>query len=447
MKYYLAIDIGASSGRHIVGHMVGGRMVADEVYRFKNGVIDDNGTLVWDADGLLRNVKLGIRAVFKKYGKIESLAIDTWGVDYVLMNGDVQFKTAVSYRDGRGAAAAVKLNKIIPFEELYSLTGIQYQPFNTVYQLFDDMERGRLSSATDFLMMPEYLTFMLTGVRMHEYTNATTTGLVNAVTGEYDGGIISRLGLPAKLFGRIERAGTAAGRLTPEIAAYCGGNCNVLLCASHDTASAVEGIPADGENPYLSSGTWSLLGLKMPKAMTDENSRRTNWSNEGGVGYVRYQKNIAGMWIINNLKRELCPESDFGEIIEAARSSGYGGTVNVNDAVFLAPASMRAAFDGSLSQKPQSVGDYFRCAFTSLAYGYKAALAELSANTGRSFEKLYIVGGGAKNAYLNELVEWICGTEVEAFPTEATAAGNLKIQAEAEKFVERRGVGARHPQP
>ncbi|MCD8040367.1 MAG: rhamnulokinase [Clostridia bacterium] len=428
MKFYLAIDIGASSGRHIVGYKDGGEIKIEEVYRFKNGVVKQDGHLVWDINNLYTNVLNGIKASFEKYENIVSLAIDSWGVDYVLLNGDKEIAPCYSYRDSRTEGVTDTVHRIISFNELYSKTGIQFQPFNTIYQFYSDKLSGKLDDATDFLMLPEYLTYKLTDVKAHEYTNATTTGLVNAQTGEYDKDIINKLGLPQKLFTPLTKTGTVVGELTPLNQAYCGGNCKVMLCASHDTASAVEGIPIEGDNPYISSGTWSLLGLKVDQAITDENSRIANYSNEGGVGYTRYQKNIMGMWVVNNLKAELCPDMPFDEIINAARSSIYAGVADVNDNKFLSPDSMKAAFDSCFEDKPKTTGDYFKCAFLSLAHGYKKALQELSLNTGKTFSKLYIVGGGAKNTYLNELTEQICGITVIALPIEATAIGNLKLQ-------------------
>lgn len=305
MEYYLAIDIGASSGRHIVGWRENNEIKTDEVFRFPNGTKRQNNCLVWDTDSLFENVKKGIKAAIKKYGQIKSLAIDTWGVDYVLVNRIRSLSPCFAYRDSRAETVIDEVHGKMSFEELYRRTGIQFQPFNTVYQLYDDMKRGRLDRANDFLMIPEYLNYLLTGVKMHEYTNATTTGLVNAETKEYDKDILSALGLPTRLFGQLYQSGTRVGLLLPEIAWAVGGQTEVVLCASHDTASAVEGIAMTGNSPYISSGTWSLLGLKVPQAITDEKSRRANYSNEGGVGYVRYQKNIMGMWVVNRLRGEL----------------------------------------------------------------------------------------------------------------------------------------------
>lgn len=431
MNYYLAIDIGASSGRHIVGWLENNEIRTDEVYRFRNGTKMQNKHLIWDINALFENVKKGIRAAFRKYKNIKSLAIDTWGVDYVLITESGHLTPCLSYRDNRTDSVIEEVHKIIPFEELYARTGIQYQPFNTIYQLYEDLKRNRLSVATDFLMIPEYLSYMLTDVKVHEYTNATTTGLVNAQTKEYDKEIMERLGFPAHLFGELYQPGTTVGYLKPEIAQFVGGQTEVVLCASHDTASAVEGIPMTENSPYISSGTWSLLGLKVPNAITDEGSCKANYSNEGGVGYTRYQKNIMGMWVINRLRDELCPEKPFPQIVEEARQSTFNDFVDVNDKLFLAPESMKEAFDKRLENKilkPQTESDYFRCAFISLAISYMNALDELKRNSGKNFDTLYIVGGGAKNSLLNELTEQICKIKVKALPIEATAIGNLKIQ-------------------
>ncbi len=429
MENFLAIDIGASSGRHIVGRRgENGEITTDEVFRFANGVTDNGESLVWDVARLFENVKLGIRAAVQKYGTIESLAIDTWGVDYVLLGGDGEIAPCYSYRDGRTVSAVRAVHDAVPFETLYKRTGIQFQPFNTVYQLYDDLVKGRLDDATDFLMLPEYLAYLLTGVKKKEYTNATTTGLVNCSTGKFDAGIIRSLGLPARLFGELERPRTRVGALKPQIAAEVGASMDVVLCATHDTASAVEAIPVGKGVPYISSGTWSLLGIKTEKPINDPASRAANYSNEGGVGYNRYQKNIMGMWVVNRLRDELCPETPFGDIVKAARSSGFDCVVDIDDPIFLAPESMKRAFDYTVKKKPRSSADYFKCACNSLAHNYKKALEELRKNTGTDFSELHIVGGGAKNEYLNRLTESVCGVKVVALPIEASAVGNLKIQ-------------------
>ena len=424
MKFYLSIDIGASSGRHIVGWREDGEVRTKEVYRFPNGVAERDGRLTWDVDALLGHVKAGIDKALDEFGALDSLSIDTWGCDYVLLRGEEEVWPCHAYRDDRTQAVIPTVHENVPFAELYARTGCQFQPFNTIYQLYADKLAGRLEGVTDFLMVPEYLLWKLTGVKAKEYTNATTTGLVNAQAGEFDLEIAAKLGLPARLFPKLQQPGTAVG-------AYKG--IKAVLCATHDTASAVEGIPMDGEQLYISSGTWSLLGVKTPKPLTDAASMAANYSNEGGVGYNRYQKNIMGMWIVNRLRDELCPDKPFPEIVAEAEESTFDSTVDANAQAFLAPDSMRAAFDASLGTKPEGVGDYFRCAYHSLALSYRDAIRELEANTGRTYDKLYIVGGGAKNQLLNRLTEEATGKTVIALPVEATALGNLKIQMEVDK--------------
>lgn len=424
MRYFLAIDIGASSGRHIVGWHENGQICAEEVYRFPNSVKTVDGHRAWDIAALVEYVKFGIDAALERFPRIESLAIDTWGVDYVLLRDNCEVLPCYAYRDSRTEAIIPEVHARIPFSELYRRTGCQFQPFNTVYQLYCDKVNGRLESVTDILMMPEYLLWKLCGAKAREYTNATTTGLVNGVTGEYDIDILRALDLPERLFPALTKPGTVIGE-------YKGIRC--VLCATHDTASAVEGIPMEGNEPYISSGTWSLLGVKTSQPITDAGSEKANYSNEGGIGYNRYQKNIMGMWIANELHRELCPDTSFDEIIAAAESSNCDALIDPNAPEFLAPESMKAAFDSAVSGALNSIGDYFRCAYRSLATSYKNALIELEENTGKKYSKLYIVGGGAKNNYLNRLTEEISGKQVIALPIEATALGNLKIQMEAYK--------------
>lgn len=428
LNYYLAIDIGASSGRHIVGWTENGQLQTEEVYRFANGVKSEDGHLIWDIHALFSSVKEGISKAFARFPEIRSLSIDTWGVDYVLLRGDVEVLPCYAYRDSRTQAVIDKVHENVPFSELYARTGCQFQPFNSIYQLYDDKLRGRLDNVTDMLMLPEYLMYKLTGVKAREFTNATTMGLVSAKTLEFDTEITDTLELPKQLFPKLSQPGTVLGKLKPEIAAEVGGNCDVVLCATHDTGSAVEGIPMEGNHPYISSGTWSLLGVKTPKPITDPGSEKANYSNEGGVGYNRYQKNIMGMWLVNELQRELCPDMSFPVIVTMAEQSGCDILLDANAPEFLAPESMKAAFDKATGDKLETLGDYFRCAYRSLALSYKNALEELERNTGSHYEKLYIVGGGAKNTFLNRLTAEATEKEVIALPIEATALGNLTIQ-------------------
>ena len=418
-KRYLAIDIGASSGRHIVGWEEDGALRTEEVYRFPNGVTRAGGHLTWDTPALFGHVTAGIEKALGAYPDIVSLSIDTWGVDYVLMRGSEEVWPCYAYRDDRTAEAIPRAHALMPFSELYRRTGIQFQPFNTLYQLFADKLAGRLEGVTDFLMLPCYLMYKLCGSAVHEYTNATTGGLVSAESGEYDPDIIRSLGLPPKLFPKLRKPGEVIGE-------YRG--IRVVLCATHDTGSAVEGIPMDENAPYISSGTWSLLGLKTDRPLTDARSEKFNWSNEGGVGYNRYQKNIMGMWLVNRLRDEICPGKNFGEIVREAAQSSYDETVDANAPAFLSPESMKAAFDGALTARPGDTSDYFRCAYRSLALSYRSALEELEQAAGKTFGRVYIVGGGAKNDFLNRLTEEFSGKKVIALPIEATALGNLKIQ-------------------
>lgn len=290
------------------------------------------------------------------------------------MKGEEEVLPVYAYRDNRTDTAIPKVHEIIPFPHLYQHTGCQFQPFNTIYQIYFDQCTGRLDGVTDLLMIPEYLLYKLCGRKAREYTNATTTGMVNAQTGTFDREIIATLGYPNHLFPELCSPGAVIGE-------YEGIQC--VLCATHDTASAVEGIPMEGNHPYISSGTWSLLGVKTEGPITDEGSEHANYSNEGGVGYNRYQKNIMGMWLVNELQRELCPDRLFPEIVKLAQQSNCRLLVDANAPEFLSPKSMKAAFDQATSNGLNNIGDYFRCAYGSLALSYQRAIEELESNTGQ----------------------------------------------------------------
>ena len=421
MNYYLAVDIGASSGRHIVGWREGEEIITREVYRFPNDFTKINESLTWDLDAIVSHVKAGIDEALKLFPTIKSLSVNTWGVDYVLMNGDEEILPSYAYRDSRTEKVIDEVHRLIPLEEIYARTGIQYIPFNTIYQLFADKLAGRLEHATDFLMMPEYFLYKLCGSKSHEYTEATTTELVNAFTEQYDMEIVKALGLPERLFPEISKPGKIIGK-------YKGINC--VLCASHDTASAVEAIPMNGNEIYISSGTWSLLGVTLKAPITTLESLRADYTNEGGVNCICFHKNIMGMWLINSLRNELCPSKNFAEIVHEAEASNFDLTVDANDSAFLSPQSMKAAFDSILYETPQSPADYFRCAYRSLASTYAKSVEELERLTGKTYKHIYIVGGGAKNKFLNSLTEQATHKEVIALPIEATALGNIKLQME-----------------
>ena len=432
MKYYLAIDIGASSGRHIVGWLENGEIMTEELHRFPNGMDARDGHLVWDTERLFTEIKAGIKKAFAKYPKIESLSIDTWGVDYVLMRGDEEVMPVYAYRDSRMGEVIDTVHGIVPLAELYRRTGIEFQTFNTVYQFYADKVAGRFEGVTDFLMLPEYFMYKLTGVKKKEFTDASTMGLVSAKTRQFDKELFEKLGYPLCLADELHMPGTSVGPLKEEIAREVGGQLEVVLCATHDTGSAVEAIEMAENAPYISSGTWSLLGVKTESAITDEESRAAGYSNEGGVGYNRYQKNITGMWIIQSLRKEMCPETSYGDIADMAAESEYVSVFDVNDASFMAPKSMKGAIRSYFEERgmtpPESDADYFNAAYVSLAHGYDKAIRDLERNTGKTYPAIYIVGGGAKNVYLNSLTERVTGKRVIALPIEATAIGNLKVQ-------------------
>lgn len=434
MKYYLAIDIGASSGRHIIGYKDDkGKICLIEVYRFKNEVKNKDGHLIWDVDELFKEVKNGIRISLSKYPQIESLSIDTWGVDFVLIDElDNEILPVYAYRDNRTQKIIDEVHQKISFNDLYKITGCQFQVFNSIYQLYEDKKSNRLQKAKTFLMIPEYLLYKLTGVKVHEYTNASTMGLCSCETLDYSQKILSKLGISNVFNDPVYKPGYKLGYLKKDVSDEVGGNILVKLCASHDTASAVEGIFMEDNSPYISSGTWSLLGVKIPKAINSEVAKDANYSNEYGPNYIRFQKNIMGMWIINNLSKELAIEVP--EMVTMAKQSSYHEIFDVNDKAFLSPINMKEAILDYLKQKnkplPKDDNDLINAVYHSLAFSYDQALKDLQNITGNKYDKCYIVGGGAKNKYLNELVEQYAKKKIIALPIEATSLGNIKVQME-----------------
>lgn len=435
---YLAVDIGASSGRHIIGTVEHGVMALHEVYRFENRLIEKNGHLCWDMEGLVQNVIEGLKAAHDAGYTPTTVGIDTWAVDFLLLDaGGTPIGDPVAYRDGRTAAMREELEPILPFTKLYARTGIQYQSFNTVYQLcaLKKEHPEQLAAAEHFLMVPDYLNYRLTGVMANEYTNASTTALVGAISKDWDDEIINRLGLPRKIFGRISAPSTKLGNLSSAVKDYVGFDCTVVLPATHDTGSAFLAVPArDDKAVYLSSGTWSLLGMELPAPILTPESRARNLTNEGGAqGTIRYLKNIMGLWMLQELRRELCPQTSFAELAALAeRHDGYPGRVDCNAACFLAPVSMAAELRSALAEggypAPADVGDLAACVCHSLADCYRAAVDELEALTGRRIACLRVVGGGCRNDYLNRLTARALARPLTAGPAEATAIGNLLSQ-------------------
>ena len=434
----LAVDIGASSGRHIVGTVENGRMALHEVYRFENRLVEKNGHLCWDLEALWNSVLEGLRACKAAGYAPATMGIDTWAVDFVLLDGQGQIiGDTVAYRDGRTAGIREALEPALPFAEHYARTGIQYQPFNTAYQLaaLKNEHPDQLAAAKTFLMVPDYLNFKLTGVAANEYTNASTTALVGAESQDWDDEIISKLGLPREIFQPIRMPGQALGPFTAEIRDAVGFDCTVLLPATHDTGSAFLAVPArDDKAVYLSSGTWSLLGVENPQPITTPESCAANFTNEGGYeSRYRYLKNIMGLWIVQCLQKQL--GISFGEMVDLARTSRYEGTFDVNEARFSAPADMKAEIAAALAEQgtpPAGDADLILSVYRSLAAGYGQAVRQLEELTGRRWDKLYIAGGGAKNALLNQLTAQATGKRVIALPIEATAIGNLKLQMQQE---------------
>ena len=441
MKYHLAVDIGASSGRHILGHVEQGRIVLEEVYRFENGPKKRGGRLCWDFDALAREVVNGLKAC-AKLGKVPAtLGVDTWGVDFALVDREGRvLGDTVAYRDSRTQGMDALVEERIPAQELYRRTGIQKQSFNTIYQLMAVKRQSPelLEQAHRLLLVPDYLHYTLTGVMSNEYTEASTSGLVSAAAKDWDRELLDLLGFPQKLFGPLSLPGTALGGLRPALREELGFDCQVVLPASHDTGSAFLAVPAgEGDSVTLSSGTWSLLGVELETPVTTPESRAANFTNEGGYQYrFRYLKNIMGLWMIQNLRREMAENGQlpgFGELSRLAREAAdFPGRVDVDDPSFMAPESMSAAVRAYCERVgqpvPQSPGELLSCVYHSLAQCYAQSVRQLERLTGRSFQAVHIVGGGSQDAYLNQLTASATGLPVYAGPTEGTALGNLLVQ-------------------
>ncbi len=436
-RYYLAVDIGASSGRHMLASMQDGKMQLEEVYRFPNGMDDKNGTLCWDVDRLFTEIKNGLKKC-KEIGKIPvSMAIDTWGVDYVLLDQDDRILgDTVGYRDSRTEGMDEKVYEVIPQDELYARTGIQKQIFNTVYQLMAVKESHPeyLEQAESILMIPDYFHFLLTGVKKNEYTNATTGQLVSPKTNDWDYELIEMLGYNPKMFRPVSMPGTVVGEFTEEVQKEVGFNCTVVLPATHDTGSAVLAVPTnDDDAVYISSGTWSLMGIERKEADCSMESMKANFTNEGGYDHrFRYLKNIMGLWMIQSVKKEFTEDLSFAQICEMASKETIPSIVDCNDDCFLAPKSMIKAVQDFCSrtgqQVPETVGEISSVIYNSLAKCYGDTVQEIEEITGKKYSTIYVVGGGSNAGYLNELTAKYTGKKVSAGPSEATAIGNVIVQ-------------------
>lgn len=437
MNYYLAIDFGASSGRHILCHVENGKLVTEEIHRFENGAVPNaDGTLCWEIDRLFGEIKAGMKKC-ADLGKIPvSMGIDTWGVDYVLLGADgKRLGDAVSYRDGRTQKAADFVNRAVSSDERYAKTGIQSHSFNTIYQLASCVmdNADYFADTKHLLMLPDYFNYLLTGKIMQEYTNATTTELVNAHTQDWDDDIIKKLGLPRKMFKDIKMPSTVVGRLLPQISAEVGFDTKVVLTASHDTSSAIMAIPLGGEGGvYISSGTWSLMGIELKEPDCRTVCRDMGLSNEGGYRGITLLENIMGLWIIQQVRHEYNDGYSFAELCELAEKSDNDSIVDCNDEMFLSPMSMKGAICDYCTQHgmkaPEEPGDYARITYRSLAKCYAECANQLENLTGRHYDTINIIGGGSNADYLNRLTAEVSGKTVCAGPSEATAIGNIAAQ-------------------
>lgn len=436
-KYYLAIDIGASSGRHMLASVADGKMQLEEVYRFPNGMDNVNGTLCWDVKRLFTEIKNGLKKC-KELGKIPvSMGIDTWAVDYVLLDKDDQILgETVGYRDSRTEGMDQKVYNVISQSALYERTGIQKQMFNTIYQLMAVKEKHPeyMEQAEALLMIPDYFQFLLTGVKKMEYTNATSTQLIDPKTNDWDYELIDMLGYNKKMFRPVSMPGTVVGHFTKEIQEEVGFDCKVVLPATHDTGSAVLSVPTNDDNAiYISSGTWSLMGIERKEADCSMASMQANFTNEGGYDHrFRFLKNIMGLWMIQSVKKEFEEDLSFAEICDRASRETISSIVDCNDDCFLAPESMIKAVQDFCSatgqEVPQTVGEIAAVIYNSLGKCYGDTVKEIEAITGNTYDTIYVVGGGANAGYLNELTAKYTGKNVSAGPTEATAIGNITVQ-------------------
>lgn len=438
MDYYLAIDIGASSGRHILGSVEDGTIKLEEIYRFENGISKIGNEYCWNIEQLFKDIKTGIKKC-KEMGKIpKSIGIDTWAVDFVLLDeNDDLLGNAVAYRDDRTEGMMEEAFKIIPQDMMYLYTGIQFQRFNTVYQLLSIKKSTPeiLDKAKTFLMVPDYLNFLLTGKKVNEYTNASSTQLVNSFDRTWDTKVLADLGINKDIFQEIKLPKTSLGNLRNELVDEFGFDMEVILPATHDTGSAfISSVCNDSDSIYLSSGTWSLIGVENRFPICVPQAMEYNFTNEGGIDYrYRFLKNIMGLWVIQEVRRNLENKYSFAELVDLAREyTNFSSIVDVDDDRFLKPDNMIEEIKLYCAEKnqkvPQEIGEIAMCVFNSLAHCYKKAVSNLEEIFEKEFKRINIFGGGCQNNLLNELVAKVTGKEVLAGPVEATAIGNLVAQ-------------------
>ena len=436
-KYFLAVDIGASSGRHILGSYENGKITLEEVHRFFNGMDNVNGTLCWDTDRLWNEIVTGMKKC-KEMGKIPAtVGVDTWGVDFVLLDKDENIVgQTVGYRDSRTEGMDEEVYKIIPEEELYARTGIQKAMYNTIYQLMalKTQNPEYLEKADAMLMIPDFFHYKLSGKKVQEYTEATTSQLVNPETKDWDYELIDMLGFPKGIFQKILMPGTPIGNLTEEVKEMVGYDCQVVLPPTHDTAAAVMALPTNAEDTcYISSGTWSLMGVETSAPNCSEQSRIANFTNEGGYGgKITYLTNIMGLWMINSVRNKHVPEMSDGDLCEQASHETIASLVDCQDECFMAPDDMAEAVKEYCKARgeevPETIPAVASVIYNSLAKCYAEKLEEIQKITGVKYDKLNIIGGGSNAKYLNELTAKYTGIPVCAGPGEATAIGNILAQ-------------------
>lgn len=440
-KKVLAFDYGASSGRAMVGGFDGGKITLEEIHRFANDPVRLSGTLYWDTPRQVFELKQGILKCFRA-GGADSIGIDTWGVDFGLLDAKgYLLENHVHYRDTRTRGIIPQAAAVVPVEEIYGITGTQFMEFNTLFQLYY-LRKNRpelLERADALLMTPDLFAYFLTGEKHTEYTIASTTQLLDAAKRGWSRELMERFGLPARLFRPIVAPGTAVGSLSAEVCEELGvPAAKVVAVAEHDTASAVAAVPARGENfAYLSSGTWSLLGTETDAPVIGEASRALNFTNEGGCGgKIRYLKNIIGLWLIQESRRQWQREGaqvSFAELeAEAAAAPAFGSFIDPDAPEFVAPGDIPGRireFCARTGQKvPQSRGEVMRCVYESLALKYRFALGGLERSSGRRFDTLHVIGGGTKDRFLCRLTAGAIGRPVVAGPVEATVLGNIAVQ-------------------
>lgn len=443
MNTYLAIDFGGGSGRVMAGSIHQGILKLEEVYRFPNRQVHLGGYIYWDFLALFEEMKAGIRQAVRQGYSIRSIGIDTWGVDFGLIdkNGNL-LGNPVCYRDARAEGMPEELFDETELSAHYAEAGIQVMHINTLFQLCsmkksDDVQ---LRVADKLLFMPDLFSYYLTGVANNEYCIASTSELLDARTRTWNRGLIERLELPQSLFGDIVMPGTVRGRLKPEICEELGlpEEVEVIAVGSHDTSSAVFAVPqAEGQQAFLSSGTWSLLGAEVPQPILSEEARKAGFTNEGGVGgKIRFLQNITGLWMLQRLMAQWKEEGknvDYDYLLTAAEASDIASVIDVDDKSFQSPPDMEVVIAGYCRnhgcQVPVSQGEYVRCILQSLAQRYKRGIEQLNSLLPTPVEQLHIVGGGCRNALLNRLTAEALGIPVYAGPIEATAIGNILVQA------------------